>query len=213
MRYLESYGVHEIEQILHQYYIDISDFTINQDGSVDVRGNVYLQEKKLFKLPLQFNKVSGQFNISHNNLKSLKGCPIEVRESFYCHNNELHTLKYGPKKVGGHFSCDDNYLDTLKNGPETVGGSYQATNNNLYDVSGFPNYYNGDVYFHKNPVYAILSLVGVENMDKFIKWLNEFDAFRPGKKIVRQRLEEAYWMTCKKELLLNAWDIQIYELI
>ena len=38
----------------------IKNYTVNSDGSIDVDGNVYLDNRKLTKLPLKFNKVNGK---------------------------------------------------------------------------------------------------------------------------------------------------------
>ena len=63
-------------------------YTINDDdGSIDVEGNVDLRGKKLTKIPFNFGKVSGNFS---------------------CHNNQLTTLEGAPNNVGGDFYCCDN---------------------------------------------------------------------------------------------------------
>ena len=69
-----------IEEICELY--DIRNYTINDDGTVDVDNQVYLVGNALTKLPLKFGNVSGYFN---------------------CSNNELTTLEGSPKSVGGYF--------------------------------------------------------------------------------------------------------------
>ena len=54
---------------------NIENYTINPDGSIDVAGDVNLDNMKLTELPLTFNKVTGSFDCVNNNLTSLKGCP------------------------------------------------------------------------------------------------------------------------------------------
>ena len=83
-------------------------YTINDDGSIDVDGNVTLSSKKLTKIPFNFGKVSG---------------------NVYCHNNQLTTLKGAPNNVGGCFDCTDNKLTSLKGAPNTVGGSFYCYDN------------------------------------------------------------------------------------
>jgi hypothetical protein len=46
----------------------ISNWTLNPDGTIDVDGNVYINDKVLDKIPLKFGKVSGNFNCFNNNL-------------------------------------------------------------------------------------------------------------------------------------------------
>ena len=96
---------------------NITNYTINGDGSIDVNGNVYLYNKELTELPLTFNKVSGYFNCSNNRLTSLKGCPRWVGGFFSCYRNKLTSLEFSPEYVGSNFYCynndlTDNYCDT-----------------------------------------------------------------------------------------------------
>ena len=66
---------------------DINEYTINDDLTIDVNGNVNLSFVTFTngKLPdyIQFNYVKKIFNICNTNLTSLKGCPKECEE-FYC---------------------------------------------------------------------------------------------------------------------------------
>ena len=95
----------------------IENYTINDDGTIDVNGDVNLWIKGLTELPLVFNKVSGNFSCSYNRLTRLKGCPRWVGGDFYCDFNDLKSLKFSPDYVGGDFNCGmnpltDNYCDT-----------------------------------------------------------------------------------------------------
>ena len=104
-----------ISLICKQY--GINNYTINDDGSIDVNGYVNLINKGLTELPLTFNKVSGYFTCSNNQLTSLKGCPRWVGGNFYCTYNNLTSLEFGPDYVGGGFYCiynnlTDNYCDS-----------------------------------------------------------------------------------------------------
>ena len=47
----------------------IKNYTINEDSTIDVDGNVYLRNKGLTKLPLKFGKVSGNFDCYNNQLR------------------------------------------------------------------------------------------------------------------------------------------------
>ncbi len=77
----------EIHKICKSY--EIENYSINSDGSIDVDGDVRLPNKKLIKLPIKFNKVSGSFDCSWNNLISLENSPIEVGGDFICDLNRL----------------------------------------------------------------------------------------------------------------------------
>ena len=80
----------EIHNICNEY--DIDNYTINPDGSIDVDDNVNLNYRDLTKIPIKFNKVSGNFDCFRNQLTSLEGCPKEVGGYFSCSNNKLSTL-------------------------------------------------------------------------------------------------------------------------
>jgi hypothetical protein len=90
-------------------YYGIKNYTINPDGSIDVDGNVHLHNRKLTKLPLKFNKVTGDFNCFWNNLTTLEGSPTYVSSWFDCSYNELTSLEGCPNYVD-NFVCSDNPL-------------------------------------------------------------------------------------------------------
>ena len=60
----------------------IKNYTINDDGSIDVNGDVYLSFKDLTELPLTFNKVTGYFNC-YNNYLIDNYCDTEIGGGFY----------------------------------------------------------------------------------------------------------------------------------
>ena len=196
MKYLKLYeNFEDINQTCQKYHI--KNYTINQDGSIDVDGDVNLRENDLSKLPFKFGKVNGSFNCSANQLISLKGCPVKVGSGFACASNKLTTLIGGPKII--------------------VYGIYNCERNKLTDVYGFPEQYNHNfnahIYLADNPVNEITELCSVISMFKFIKWINEYDVIREGKFIVQQRLEEAYWMATKIEKIFDDYQFKNYTLI
>tara|TARA_B100001175_G_C19491962_1_gene633125 strand:+ start:1267 stop:1770 length:504 start_codon:yes stop_codon:yes gene_type:complete len=79
----------------------IKNYTINEDLSVDVIGDVFINELKLNEIPIQFGKVSGSFDCSYNFLTTLKGCPISVGGDFNCHRNKIKEIDYYPNTIGG----------------------------------------------------------------------------------------------------------------
>jgi hypothetical protein len=133
----------------------VEDFTINDDLTVDVSGDVNLKskftgheietdiyvgdnlghtvvEEKLSGIPFQFGKVEGNFDISDNGydktvvdvegLKSLKGCPTEVKGNFDCSANPaLRSLEDGPKVVGGNLNISNTSVESLDKAPRVNG--------------------------------------------------------------------------------------------
>ena len=131
-------------------------WSINQNGEVDVDGNVNMSYMNLTEIPVKFGSVSGffycynnnltslvnspnevgGFNCGNNSLTSLIGCPLYIKEYFNCEGNNLTSLIGAPKKVGG-FNCDDNELSDLIGAPETE-GVFFCRNNNLTSLIGAP---------------------------------------------------------------------------
>ena len=104
-----------IDEICEKYWI--KNYTINPDESIDVNGDVSLGYIGLTELPLTFNRVTGFFICSNNQLTSLKGSPRWVGSYFDCGYNDLTSLEFSPDYVGTWFSCrknnlTDNYCDT-----------------------------------------------------------------------------------------------------
>jgi hypothetical protein len=104
----------------------ITNYTINDDGSIDVNGNVWLYNKGLTEIPLTFNKVTGDLNCGYNRLTSLKGSPRWVGGWFSCEDNQLTSLEFSPDYIGSDFYCrknklTDNYCDS------EIGGSFYTS--------------------------------------------------------------------------------------
>jgi len=135
MKYLklfESFDESEIHKICKKY--KIKNYTINSDGSIDVDVAVNLyNEKGLTKLPVKFNKVSGNFWCSSSNLISLEGSPTEVNGNFLCTNNELTSFQYSPKIIRGDFYCSKNNIKTFEYFPNHVGG-LDCRHNPIYEI-------------------------------------------------------------------------------
>jgi hypothetical protein len=100
-------------------------YTINEDGSIDVNGSVYINNNRdLIKIPFKFRNVSGYFICNDDQLTSLEGTPNSVGGEFWCSNNQLTSLEGGPSNVGGKFYCYGNKLISLEGAPSNVGGDF-----------------------------------------------------------------------------------------
>lgn len=97
----------EIETIIRDYWIMMDQYNINDDGIIDVAGNVKFSADYLTELPLRFNIVTGNFDCSKLSLVTLKNSPLVVGGDFDCSFNKLTSLKYAPTKVGGAFIFDN----------------------------------------------------------------------------------------------------------
>lgn len=148
--FFDNLGIGEeslIKEWLNQY--KIKNYTINDDFTIDVKGDVYLIEYKEKQLPdyIQFGKVAGNFNIMlSRSLETLKGAPQEVGRHFYCSFCEkLKSLDGCPRQIGGDFECwGCTKLKTLKGAPQKVGYSFKCSHClKLTSLKGCPNEIGG----------------------------------------------------------------------
>lgn len=106
----------DVHAIIRDHWL-VLDYTLNKDNSVNVQGDVRFPDFASFltELPLQFNKVSGNFDISKLvNLTTLKGSPVEVGGVFNCTYTNINSLNYAPKKASKLIF--DNTLRSLSTG-------------------------------------------------------------------------------------------------
>jgi len=134
LKLFESFKEEDIHTICREY--GIKNYTINEDGSIDVvDGNTHLCFKKdLTKLPLKFRNVTSDFNCANNGLTSLEGCPKSVGGSFYCYSNQLTSLEDCPVSVSGSFSCRDNKITTFEHLPLSIGRDFRCSHNPIYNI-------------------------------------------------------------------------------
>ena len=123
----------EVIEVCERYRI--KNYTINDDLSIDVDGDVHLYSKNLEYLPLRFSYVSG---------------------AFLCFDNELKTLEGCPQTVGRSFSCSNNFLVSLKGCPQTVRGSFNCSYNKITDLEHFPED-SHTIYIENNPIYNLIN--------------------------------------------------------
>jgi hypothetical protein len=141
MRYLKSYNKlfenhQSIDGVLQYLCLEynITNYTINDDGSIDVDGDVDLSNNGLTKIPLKFRNVSGDFNCDRNQLASLEGAPLSVGGYFSCEYNNLTSLEGSPTSIGGDFDCVGNNIASLEGAPQSVGGQFNCGDNIIYDI-------------------------------------------------------------------------------
>ena len=117
----------EIREWLNE--MEIKNFYINKNLTIDVDDNVNISGEKLKKIPVKFNNVNGCFDCGNNELISLKGCPAIIKDYFSFINNKIKTLAYCPEEIGGNLYANGNKITSLMGCPEKI---------------------KGDSYFHRN---------------------------------------------------------------
>lgn len=111
--------------------MEIKKANIRDNLVIDVMDHVSLAGWGIISFPeyIQFGKISGYFDISHNNLESLRGCPRIVFGFFSCAENNLESLSGAPEHVRGSFSCRSNRLKSLDGAPKNVSGFFNCSDN------------------------------------------------------------------------------------
>jgi hypothetical protein len=132
IKLFDEFNNNEIDSKCTMYGIE--NYTINEDGSIDVDDNVMILGCIFEKLPIKFNKVSGNFYCCNGDLISLDGCPEEVGGVFDCSGNMLKSLIGSPKIVGVTFDCSYNDLITLDGCSTKIGGNLICDNNPVYNI-------------------------------------------------------------------------------
>lgn len=138
--------------------MSISNYIIHEDLSVDVKGHVFINNKKLKEIPIQFNKVEGVFDCSYNKLKSLKGVPSIVGSRFKCSYNKLSSLKFSPEVINGDYDCSHNELNSLEFCPHTIIKMFDASNNKIKELSYFPRNIGTDIFLQFNLIERLANL-------------------------------------------------------
>lgn len=177
-----------VDSVCKKY--SIRNYEINDDGTINVNGGVYLRSKNLDVLPLIFKRVNGYFTCGYNRLTSLEGSP-EVCTDFSCVGNYLKNLDGCPRFVYGNFNCAENELTTLIGCPEYVTGVFCCSYNKLYDVKGFPEGFSNPIDINHNPVFEIIKIFKNIEEPIIIDLLNDYNVIR-GRKINLQLLKYVF---------------------
>lgn len=145
----------------------VKNYTINEDLSVDVKGNVNLSsgytKLDITRFPLKFRNITGDFSCDHCLLESLVGAPLRVEGDFYCGDNKLKSLVGAPEFIGGAFGCEGNFLTNLCGSPKYIYKDFDCSFNKIHQLNEMPNFIGGDFYCSWN---------NIENFDGIAKKIN-----------------------------------------
>lgn len=153
----------QVEKVVDWYKVSLGDKQrINDDLTVDILGDVELDELDLDIIPLKFNRVDGDFYITNNKLKNLIGVPRIMNGDFDCWNNEITSLNGLPKIIQGTLSCKKNKLTDLSYCPNEIFGSLICSENNITKLNASHVKLHGEFYCDNN---KIINLNGFPIMD------------------------------------------------
>lgn len=159
--------IYQNERDIHTWLKDmrIKHYHLTPNKEVNVEEDVYLIEKDITFLPVQFNIIKGSFICAKNKLITLQGAPRKVYGDFIVADNQLTSLEFCPKKVKGRLDIQKNKLTNLNYFPYEVGGLV-ANNNLITCIKGMSNAEFSDknsvvIYLLNNPLSTLESLVPI----------------------------------------------------
>jgi len=135
-RFIKKEKRGKIEALLKSDFIIEGEYTINDDLTVSVDGDVYWNSNKP-KLSVTFSEVTGKFDCSSSNLESLEGAPKKVKEFDCGYNKNLTSLEEGPEEAM-YYDCSGCNLLSLKGAPKKVKVFNCTRNENLTSLEGGP---------------------------------------------------------------------------
>ena len=143
----------DIEETCEELGID--NYTIKNDMSINVYGEVYISKLDLIEIPLNFNIVEGDFNCYKNRIKSLQGAPKIVKGDFDAGYNKLTSLEFMPIEISSDAFFDNNDLKTLKGMTEQSNNALINLQNNkleslMYMKKGFK-----EIALHNNKLNSL----------------------------------------------------------
>lgn len=174
----------------------LKEYIINDDLTVDVNHVGHFGESvkisahmlKDGKLPIQFGKVKGRFEMSWCKATSLEGCPKWVGGDFQCTNNFLFTLEGGPEYVGGLYNCRGSHLTSLKgvakkigfdNEPLKIGGSIGSGfcfhENEIKNFDDFDCEFKGELMGVRNPITCLIGKITTDDDYEFVNWFKKLN--------------------------------------
>lgn len=133
----------------------IQNFSINSDGSIDVRGDVNLRAESLDWLPIKFNVVDGFFDVSNNKIYDFHNFPKEVKGDLLVMVNYFTSLEGFDTKVGGSIMFSNNRLQSVKGLPNEIHGSLDLSENSIVFLDGIPNIIHGYLDISSNYIQTL----------------------------------------------------------
>jgi len=161
----------KVDENFIELYKKLNIIKINKDGSLEVKGNVNFSGLSLKEIPFNFKKIIGDFDVSDNQLTSLKNCPEIVEGNLFINNNKLVSLEGCSNKIDGLFDCSYNLLENFKGGPEKVNYTYFCEENQITELIGLPKLIGEDLVISKSEFYDIKSIKAICKVKKSIEIL------------------------------------------
>lgn len=139
----------------------ITNYTINDDYSVDVNGTVILSTLKEGKIPFKFAHIKGSFIADSLNLETLDNAPNSVDGDFSIKYNKLKNLIGSPKSCNS-FVANNNLLENVEGITQKINKFCDLGNNQLTSIKGMPKIYR-TLDLHENLLNDLDEVLDVGN--------------------------------------------------
>ena len=152
--------ISSIDLCLEEPIFSKCNYTINDDGSIDILDSVTWYNRFTIKdsmvetayekfedflpvyvgmhhctnflvFPQKINRVHGDFNIDMNLLVSMKNFPDIIDGSFSAAHNRISSLHYFPKQILANIDIGDNPINLFKGIPKVINGNFDIRYTNL----------------------------------------------------------------------------------
>ena len=176
---LKVENAQDVEEILQK--LNIKDYTINNDLSVDVDNDVELDGRILTKIPIKFNKVEGDFSCHSCKLITLENSPVSVGRDYNCGYNLITSYQHAPREVGNRFWGYENpKVTSLEFLPSTakVYDLEKIGVTSFHGIKGIIKHAESIIYSSKNNkppthIMGLLLIKGLKEVDIGDRRLNQ----------------------------------------
>lgn len=155
-RILSKWDLGHLEKYLVPRELAILDFVkgeyeLDDQGRLNVAGHVNILQK-MEELNVDFGIVRGNFSAKSIGLKSLKGFPTEVTGNVDISRNDLVNFEECTTIIGGSLIANNNDLVSTKGFPQSVGGNIELQDNYIKELEDMPNEIKGDLNVFNNEI-------------------------------------------------------------
>lgn len=157
-----SVNYSDLQKKIDKWLIDqeISNYTINDDNTVSVDGDLELIGLRYKQLPVTFKEVTGDIKITGGMLANLQGLPKEINGHLSIASADNITLIGAPRRVGG-LDIHGTILTTFTSSPiREITGDVTLTAMNLTNLMGLPAEISGSLTINSNYEGRLKSLDG-----------------------------------------------------
>jgi hypothetical protein len=153
---LSKWGYSNLKKYLVPRELKILDFIkgeyeLDDQGRLNVAGNVEIKQN-MEELNVEFGVVTGNFSAKSIKLKSLKGFPIKITGNCDISRNDLVNLENCTQIIGGNLIANNNDLTSTKGFPQSVGGNVELQDNYITELVDMPDTLNKDLNIFNNDI-------------------------------------------------------------